>query len=324
MPVGYIRIIQPSLQMILNRVGDVNLCSPTKLVHYGQDWVYTQRACSLPVLQWLNKARSVGMKVCVDYDDILWLYKGQSLPNYNFSKVNYKQNTIDMAKYLNESVDKISVTTETLRDSLLQFVPSNKIEIIPNMLTRSIWHYPRDLDGKNLPLSFLYAGSATHFDNVNKIYGDWTVEWDNYLKDKNISIQGICPWFIKANNVYPWVNMNEYVINFYNNSRNTKFILAPLADNIFNKCKSDLKYLECAAVGRVALVTDFPNSPYQNAHPLQKIPVNATSKQISNIVKMCEDNYDEILEYQYKYLNNRWLENNIGKYQALFENKVNI
>jgi hypothetical protein len=87
-----------------------------------------------------------------------------------------------------------------------------------------------------------------------------------------------------------------------------------LADNFFNKCKSDLKYLEAAAVGRVCLVSDFNNSPYANAHPYQKIPVNATYKEIEFIVQRANEHYNEILRHQWQYLNDRWLDNHIDQY----------
>jgi len=74
--------------------------------------------------------------------------------------------------------------------------------------------------------------------------------------------------------------------------------------------------LECCAVGRVALVSTFPDSPYNLSHPLQRIPNNCSESTIKDIVKNANKHYDEILKYQYSIINNRWLK--IDSYEPLF------
>jgi hypothetical protein len=133
-----------------------------------------------------------------------------------------------------------------------------------------------------------------------------------------VAVMGKAPYFVN-NPVaeYPYCHLNSYAHNFYNYARRSKFIIAPLADNIFNKCKSNLKYLESCAVGRVCLVTDFEDSPYHDAHEYQKIPVNATAKTIEYIVERAKEHYGEILQYQYNYLKNYWLDNHINEYKEI-------
>lgn len=113
------------------------------------------------------------------------------------------------------------------------------------------------------------------------------------------------------------MDINSYPTVFAKYALKSKFIIAPLQDNIFNRCKSDLKYLESAAIGRVCLCSDV--GEYKKvAHPMQIIPNDADFNKIEYIVNRATKHYDEIIRHQYKVLNERWLDPN--KYIELFSN----
>ena len=317
---GYYRVINQADALFNNPNYAVTLSPPGSFHAFNQDIIFTQRVAGTKNIETLLAVKKASKcKFIVDYDDDVW----SELPNYNFTAINWRDNYQSMKDHLDELVDLATVSTEALKDSLTQFLPSSKIHVIPNYIPKYKWNYPR------IPTpitdSILYAGSPTHFSNDKHLYGDFTPEWEKFLIDKEVNIMGICPWFIKAKSIYPWTDMLNYSHNFYNIASQHKYIIAPLAENQFNRCKSDLKYLESCAVGRVCLVTDFDNSPYHYAHEYQKIPVRATAKQIQYALERCNEHYDEIIKFQYDYLNNRILENNMDKYCKLFEpNKVSI
>jgi hypothetical protein len=52
---------------------------------------------------------------------------------------------------------------------------------------------------------------------------------------------------------------------------------------------------------------------------LQKIPYKAGVRDMERIVKNCHEHYVEILKYQYEYLQKRWLDDLMPKYEELFE-----
>jgi glycosyltransferase involved in cell wall biosynthesis len=267
---GRYRIYYPGLNMY--NIENVTISPPGTFHYYGQDWIYTQRVCTSKVFELLLelKIKFQGLKFIIDYDDCVW----QELPKYNRCKIDWKENYVGMKKYLDILADKVTCTNDFMKKSLSEFVPEGKITVIPNCLDYNRWRF--DYYAPNDSLSFFYAGSPTHFDD--KSYGDFPKGAVEYLKDKEVSIQGIKPWFLDTRHVYPWVDIDDYPIAFANNALKSRFILTFIEDNYFGNCKSDLKYIESCAVGRVCLCSDM--GTYSLAHPYQKIPKDVTKEQM--------------------------------------------
>ena len=317
---GVYRIINPTI--LLQQTGvDITLAPAGKYRINNNDVLYTQRLTSEGSLKALKGVKDrTGIKIIVDFDDLTWNYKGNGLPDYNYcrTKVNTDANTIAMETYARDVIDFATCTTEALKEALSVYIDPNKIKIMPNRLPANEWLFDT---ATAIPAEdiFFYAGSATHYDNINKKPGDFSNGWVKYLQNKKVATMGEPPYFLKPIAKFPVCPMQVYARNFYNYARRCKFVIAPLAENFFNKCKSNLKYLESCAVGRVCLVTDFPGSPYSDAHEYQKIPVNATYKAIEYIVERAKEHYGEILQYQYEYLktHNCWLNNHINEYKDI-------
>ena len=271
----------------------------------GADYIYTQRICnesSFKVMEQLTKA---GIKMVIDYDDDVW----HPLPTYNKCAVHPEANYEGMKKYLDKVAYKVTCSTEFLKKQLTEFVPEEKIVVIPNCLDQRYWVRKFEPLGKG----FLYAGSPTHYCKGD--YGDFPKGLVDYLKDKIVRIQGIKPDFINASEIIPWTRIDYYHNTFLEAAQKSAFVLAPLKDNDFNKCKSDLKYIESCAAGRVCLVSDVET--FSLAHPYQKIPLEVTPTTMKFIVERASKNYQEILNYQYNILNTRWLR--ADKYLELFK-----
>lgn len=303
---GYYRIRNPFNKMYSSCKATL---SPAGTFHpYGQDWIYTQRICSMNTFEALLKFKEqFNIKFVIDYDDDVW----HELPSYNRCNITHEANFKGMSTYLDRLADKVTCTNEFLKENLSQFVPKEKIEVIPNCLDYNIWRFDRYRAPEGI--SFFYAGSPTHYDD--KSYGDFPKGAVEYLKGKPVRIMGIKPWFINTNMVTPWVAIEDYPIQFARNALQCKFILTFVEDNYFGNCKSDLKYIESAAVGRVCLCSDI--STYSIAHPYQKIPKNVTKQTFKYIVDRANDNYEMLLNYQYQKLQERWCTKD--KYLKLFE-----
>ena len=317
---GIYRLINPGYMMQASGM-DVSVMAPGKFKG-NPDIIYTQRICSegslKPLLDFKNRT---GVKLIVDYDDLVFNYKGQGLTEYNWcnTKVNCEKNSEAMKKYANDVIDKATVSTTYLKTALSEYIDERKITVVPNRLMCKEWLFDKTA---TIPQDdiFFYAGSNTHYNNELKLKGDFSDGLIRYLQNKKILTMSSTPWFLKPIKQFPGVPMTIYARSFCNIARASKFVLAPLADNFFNKCKSNLKFLECCAIGRVCLVSDFEGCPYSEvAHPLQKIPVNATYKAIEYIVEEAKKHYGEILEHQYKVLQDYWLDNHIEEYKQILK-----
>lgn len=286
------------------------LNAPGKFHPHGQDWIYTQRLCHMGSMEKLLKMKEeTGVKFAIDFDDDVW----HELPEYNRCAVHAKDNYDGMMKYLDKLADKVTCTNEFLKKNLSEFVPEEKIVVIQNALDYNRWRFDR-YPAPN-ELSFFYAGSPTHYDNSSRKLGDFSTGVANYLATKKVYIQGIKPWFLpKGEVIGQWVRVKDYPTEFAKNALRSKFVVAPLADNEWNRNKSDLKYIECCAVGRVCLCADI--STYECAHEFQKFSPNCTRQSFEYIVERALKNYDMLLGYQYKVLQNRWLKPD--KYIELF------
>ena len=294
----------------------------------GQAIIYAQSLYGEKVFEDLLKFKVFNreVKIIIDYDDLCFSEKSDLNSSYNIflRDVDPVENRRVLKKYLHEVADMITVTNDNLKEEFSSIYPAERIRVIPNYLSIRDWAYhgsaavPRDR-------VFFYSGSASHFDNEKKLYGDFTPALANYLHDKNLIFQGdYAPWFCEKVAHVPWTTLSTYSRSVHENTRYAKFTLAPLTDNRFNRCKSPLKYLESCAIGRVCLVSYFAGSPYSIASLEQKIPERASIKEIEEIVGNAEEKYSEILEYQYDLLSNFWLDSNINKYKELFDDVCSI
>lgn len=321
---GYYRLIQVFRLMYLGCRKDysVTMLPMGKFTYMGPNSIiYTQRICNEKSLKPLYEfKKKFGLKIVCDFDDLLWEYEGQSIPEYNYCRAfqDMHGNTEYMKEYADKVLDHVTVSTEYLKKSLLQFMPEDKITVMPNRLTYSEWGFDK-VDRIPAEDIFLWAGSKTHYDDVNKKYGDFTSAWAKYLSGKKIITMSNTPWFIKPTLQLPGAGLNTYPSSFRKAALQSKFVMAPLVNNSFNASKSHLKYLECCAVGRVCLCSTFENGPYEGAHEYQKVPLDTTYKGLEYIVERAKEHYVEILRHQYGYMQKYWLDNSIGEYWNLFD-----
>ena len=320
---GYYRMLQQMrhMQLEYGEICPVYL-GPLTLQNVGQKVTVVQRVIAPGSLKALAdfKAKN-STKVVVDYDDLLWEPSEGSMHKYNLflNKLDLKGSREALCRYLPDVADAVTVSCDALKDEIVSLgYPVERIFVMPNYLAIRDWCFDRTTEIINED-NFYYAGSLSHYDNRKKQHGDFTIPLANFLSKERTMFQGDeAPWFFEnCLATFGWVGLNAYPTSVWQNTRYAKFTLAPLIQNVFNTCKSDLKYLESCAVGRVCLVGDFDGSPYTGAHPMQKVPQNASIDEIRGIVETCKEHYSEILDYQYSYMNQRWLDTHMKDYTNL-------
>ncbi len=218
----------------------------------GSDAVIIQREFprNLPVYEKIHQiANDHYIPIIYDLDDLLF-----NLPETHPERqaMDYTAALLPMLSALMQA-DLVTVSTGKLRETLLDF--NENIQVLPNYLDDNLWRFKEPhkpgVDGK--PVIIGYMGSASHTPDLEMIapvlldllghYGErllvriWGTELPEALRDHpQVS------WTPAPTN-----NYREFAAYFQ--QEQADIFVAPLADNLFNRCKSGLKYLEYSALG---------------------------------------------------------------------------
>ena len=262
-------------------------------------------------------------KMVWEMDDMIWGFNEtqggsieEGIPSYNkaHDKITpeMKQASIDI---MNE-MDLLTFSTQYLADYVKNVlgvkIPST---VVPNSVPLAYWgdqHVQQKTTDIKKP-KVIYTGSPTHYNNEDKLLGDWDNSWKDWVikSVKNNEIDFTCfgglPWFLEEIKdkikVINWVQSFRLHLDIKN--ENADFCINPLVQNDFNHSKSDLKLVECSAGGIACIGTTFSNgkpSPYDECRIT--VPLESTVADIDNIINTyCnKDKYNEVIKYQYEWM----------------------
>lgn len=334
---GCWRLIWP--EMIMNLRGD--LLSFNGILMLKDERFYSQmttiriqRQASPHQLEFVKFLKDVQkrqkFKIVYEIDDITFR---EDIPDYNRFKSAFVSDEVrTSAEQIMNLCDEITVTCDFMKDYYKSKIANQNITVIPNYVPR-FWmgnFYNKEKliknlhDNKNKP-RILYNGSAAHFDIDNRakqrddFYHVNDVIINTRKKFKWVFIgaapQTLLP-YIKAGEIefHPWCKLMDYP--YFIDKLNIQMMIAPLADNTFNKSKSDLKYLEGACYGIPVACQDIIT--YSNA-PIKFKTGDEMIDQINENLK--ENNYKRHSTNARKVAESRFLENeeNIMKFVEMYK-----
>jgi len=161
--------------------------------------------------------------------------------------------------------DYVTVSTEKLRETLKIF--NRNIFVLPNFLDDTLWPFHLPIQRRSSKqITIGYMGGKSHkpdiewitpvLENIQKSYSEvinfhfYGVQPpDKILANKNVTHTDVLTY-----------NYKEFINNFHN--LGVDLFIAPLIDNLFNQCKSPLKFFEYSALGVPAVFSDV--EPYRN------------------------------------------------------------
>lgn len=295
-----------------------------------------QRQVSTPQAQYFNNfiipvSRAKGGWVIYNIDDCV---HKDDIPAYNAAFESYQEpELMDNIKLMMNNSDFVLVTTDELKEYYnTKFeVPLDNIIVIPNYLPQ--WwmggFYDKDQaiknyrKNKNRPRIGLIS-SSSHYDVNNKKIADDSTEISEYIR--------------KTCKQYRWVIFGSIIpsiadlmmsgdVEYYQGcdilhypqalkSLNLQAIVAPLIDNTFNRCKSNIKLLEGWAMGIPVIAQNLPTYSkytecvFSNNEELDKMLINT----IGN-----EYRFEKEIMQNYQMLQSWWLEANIDKWLSLYK-----
>lgn len=205
------------------------------------DVVIFQRQYSDETFEAIKIARSIGVKTVFEIDDDFWNLH-RSNPVYEF------WNSPGMLKRIERNIagaDVVTTTTPRLSALLRRFNPN--IVILPNMLPWQYWQVKKPKKRKTDPLVLGWAGSRTHFEDL-KILGGTIEQLLDEFPNLEFHVAGAeAVPFEKHKRARGLESVDIW--EYANLIKGFDIAIAPLLDIHFNRCKSDLKFLEYSMLG---------------------------------------------------------------------------
>lgn len=300
--------------------------------------VRIQRQATPQQLEFVRFLRQVadknGMRLIYEIDDICF---SEDIPDYNRYKSAFTHPEIrKSAQEMMRLCDEITVTCPFMRDYYKEKTNNPNVTVIPNFMpkfwigglsniNRTMESYDQNIKKPRI----LYAGSGAHFDVDDRVKQRDDFHHVNEVIAKTVNkfqwvFLGAFPLTLKSLiqagkiEFHPWKRLYEYGQGLYD--INANMIVAPLQDSIFNRSKSDLKYIEACALGLPIACQDM--CTYKNA----PIKFKTGDEMIDQINRTLNDRkqYKAICKRAGQYANTRWLEDdkNIDCYVELYQYNV--
>ena len=224
------------------------------LNYTGNAWGFAMMGCM---------ARKYGKKLVFDVDDSLWDIREDN-PAYKVYKKG-SESIKNFTSMVNE-VDYMTTTNLTLKHVITHntFKKHEDITIFPNYIDFKLYkHRSPFRDDHNIRL--LHYGSTTHFVSLQEEEFEKGV--DKIFKEyPNVTFKNIGGRIQKYkerwgeryeigfghSNVYTWIKDK-----FPEFMDETDIIVAPLSDNLYNRCKSSIKFIESASAKKPGVWQDI-------------------------------------------------------------------
>mgnify|MGYP001219228161 CR=1 FL=1 len=330
---GHWRLIWP--QLLLNSTQRIVGSNSSSMIigdsYYRDiDSVRVQRQVTPVQLKFVKHLKDMSskykFKLIYDVDDIFVL---EDIPMYNSYRSAYENKELqESGKTILGMVDKVTVPCEQMKQYYSKY--NKNVQVIPNYPPK-FWldnlYEPDNINNvyndKKIKPKIMYAGSSAHFDikNRNKGVDDLSHVIDMIKKTVDeyewIFMGAIPPGLVdevrqKKITIYQWQNI--YDLPRFVKNLNISVFVAPLNDNTFNRCKSDIKIIEAGALGIPCVCQDLPT--------YEKSPLRfETGPELHDIIKELLTDEDYYMQMSKKYndiVQSRWLDDNLDVYIKLF------
>jgi hypothetical protein len=190
----------------------------------------------------------------LDYDDNLFNVAPENRAWQVFDDPKIKS----QVKRMIQIADVVSVTNEDLKAA---YLPMNKnTVVIPNAFNDTLFDVNRELPERYKTV--VWRGSDTHIYDIMK-YSPAISQCTNDNPEWEFAYMGYNPWFMAGKNGETPKNTNfiramdimDYMQAGF--ELRPSVIQVPLHDNIFNRCKSNISFIEGAYWGAMSIVPEF-------------------------------------------------------------------
>lgn len=255
---GHYRCMLPAWYLQLNTDMYHTTCSSELMIAdmYCYDMIVFQRHFEDKVKPLWAAAKDSGAITVYETDDDFFNIR-PSNPAFKFIHNDEKQNVRDFMKM----ADAMIVSTNFLRDQMKGY--NKNIFVIPNMTELDHNYLAQRSYDTSKVIRILYAGGPSHADDFRGMDGSIVKLLDTFGDKINIYFMGWIPEFLKTDirvKYIPWLPIKDYYQTLATIQPHIGIV--PLEHNIFNKSKSNVKWLEYTSIGAATIASNV--LPFQD------------------------------------------------------------
>lgn len=195
-------------------------------------------------------ARKFGKKLILDTDDNLW-----DVQKDNPSYVVYHKGSEHIHNFsaICREVDHITTTNKYLRNVISKNarVNINKLSVIPNYIDLDLYTHRNKFKDDN-QVQLLHFGSTTHFIDLANSQFEKGIDmvFKDYPNVNLVTVGAFLPkykrmWGTRYNNAFGHTDVYKWIKEkFPTYMKDTDILVTPLENNMYTRCKSNIKWLE--------------------------------------------------------------------------------
>ena len=210
------------------------------------DVVFMQRPYQAVALKMAQYCREMNLPVWIDFDDYLLDVPVDNKSHSLFSNPAVKETivkTIQLASV-------VTVSTGALKNALIE--GNDNIHVVPNAFNTKLFNYRQNKVKTNKIM--LWRGSETHSIDIF-FYGNEIYENQKKYSDWQFMYFGWNPWFIPETKNRKHLESTDPILYFKQVYKlSPRAMHVPLVDSLFNRCKSNIAWIEGSFAGAVCLV----------------------------------------------------------------------
>ena len=207
--------------------------------------------------QIIRRAHEQKIPVLYEADDLLL-----ETPEIHANYEHYQGALLTILQTVIE-VDAVTVSTSSLQEYFKRLNPNTWV--LPNCLVDSLWPFPPEPPGDDLPVVIGYMGGETHRLDLEMITPALKSLEQSYGARLTFRFWGGRPPDELLNSPRTeWIAYNnDHYAQFadFFAAQKAHIFISPLQDTLFNRCKSGIKFLEYSVHGAPGVYSKLP--PYQ-------------------------------------------------------------
>lgn len=219
------------------------------------DFAFMQRPYDASHLQIAEICRNIEMPLWIDYDDMLLDVPSDNPAFPTYSLLSTKENIIKITKL----ATVVTVSTNQLKRCLqLEKNPLNeRIYVVPNALNDKLVKKAQPHKHSN---RFCWRGTNTHMRDVFGVQPE-IVQFAQRYPMSLFNWVGWNPWGVtdcmkaKQAIIAPTMGIHDYFS--FITKINPAFQIVPLDNSMFNRCKSNIAWIESNLAGAVCIAPDW-------------------------------------------------------------------